>query len=90
MKPPPKISAIGRVYRPDAHDATHYSMFHQVEGLYIDRAFSMVDLKTTLVQFAKTFFGAEAEIRLRPKFFPLHRAIGGVGHEEARDDKRGA
>ncbi len=69
MKPPPKIGAISRVYRPDAHDATHYSMFHQVEGLCIDRAFSMVDLKTTLVQFAKTFFGAEAEIRLRPSFF---------------------
>lgn len=70
MKPPLKICAIGRVYRPDAHDATHYSMFHQVEGLYIDRAVSMVDLKTTLVQFAKAFFGAEAEIRLRPSFFP--------------------
>ena len=37
MKPPLKICAIGRVYRPDAHDATHYSMFHQVEGLYVDR-----------------------------------------------------
>ncbi len=71
MKPPLKICAIGRVYRPDAHDATHYSMFHQVEGLYIDRAVSMVDLKTTLVQFAKAFFGAEAEIRLRPSFFPF-------------------
>jgi phenylalanyl-tRNA synthetase alpha chain len=46
-------------------------MFHQVEGLYIDRAVSMVDLKTTLVQFAKAFFGAEAEIRLRPSFFPF-------------------
>ena len=71
MKPPLKICAIGRVYRPDAHDATHYSMFHQVEGLYIDRNVSMVDLKTTLVQFAKAFFGPEAEIRLRPSFFPF-------------------
>ncbi len=71
MKPPLKICAIGRVYRPDAHDATHYSMFHQVEGLYVDRAVSMVDLKTTLVQFAKAFFGEEAEIRLRPSFFPF-------------------
>lgn len=71
MKPPLKICAIGRVYRPDAHDATHYSMFHQVEGLYVDRKVSMVDLKSTLVQFAKAFFGAEAEIRLRPSFFPF-------------------
>ena len=71
MKPPLKICAIGRVYRPDAHDATHYSMFHQVEGLFIDRKVSMVDLKTTLVHFAKAFFGPEAEIRLRPSFFPF-------------------
>lgn len=71
MKPPFKICAIGRVYRPDAHDATHYSMFHQVEGLFVDRKVSMVDLKTTLVQFAKAFFGPEAEIRLRPSFFPF-------------------
>jgi phenylalanyl-tRNA synthetase alpha chain len=46
-------------------------MFHQVEGLYVDRKVSMVDLKTTLVQFAKAFFGEEAEIRLRPSFFPF-------------------
>ncbi len=70
-KPPLKICAIGRVYRPDAHDATHYSMFHQVEGLFVDRHVSMVDLKSTLVQFAKAFFGEEAEIRLRPSFFPF-------------------
>ena len=71
QKPPLKVIAIGRVYRPDTHDATHYSMFHQVEGLYIDRGVSMVDLKTTLVQFAKVFFGPEAEVRMRPSFFPF-------------------
>ncbi|MSR40731.1 MAG: phenylalanine--tRNA ligase subunit alpha [Phycisphaerales bacterium] len=71
QKPPLKVIAIGRVYRPDTHDATHYSMFHQVEGLCIDRGVSMVDLKTTLVQFAKSFFGAEAEVRMRPSFFPF-------------------
>lgn len=71
MKPPLKICAIGRVYRPDAHDATHYSMFHQVEGLCVDRDVSMVDLKSTLVQFARAFFGPEAEVRLRPSFFPF-------------------
>jgi len=69
--PPLRIIATGRVYRPDTHDATHYSMFHQVEGLYIDRAVSMVDLKTTLFQFARAYFGPEAEVRIRPSFFPF-------------------
>ncbi len=71
MKPPLKVIAIGRVYRPDTHDATHYSMFHQVEGLYIDRDVSMVDLKTTLFQFARAYFGPQAEVRIRPSFFPF-------------------
>ena len=69
--PPIKVVATGRVYRPDTHDATHYSMFHQIEGLYIDRGVTMADLKTTLVQFAKAYFGAEAEVRMRPSFFPF-------------------
>ena len=71
QKPPIKVVATGRVYRPDTHDATHYSMFHQIEGLYVDRGVSMADLKTTLVQFAKAYFGAEAEVRMRPSFFPF-------------------
>lgn len=70
-EPPLKIIAIGRVYRPDTHDATHYSMFHQVEGLYVDRNVSMVDLKTTLFQFARSYLGPEAEVRIRPSFFPF-------------------
>ena len=69
--PPLRVIAVGRVYRPDAHDATHYSMFHQVEGLAVDRDLSMVDLKSTLVGFAKAFFGPEAEVRMRPSFFPF-------------------
>ena len=69
--PPVRVVAMGRVYRPDEHDATHYSMFHQVEGLYVDREVSMVDLKTTLYQFAHAMFGAEADIRLRPSYFPF-------------------
>jgi phenylalanyl-tRNA synthetase alpha chain len=71
QKPPLKVVATGRVYRPDAHDATHFSMFHQIEGLCIDRGVSMVDLKTALLQFAKAYFGADAEVRLRPSFFPF-------------------
>jgi phenylalanyl-tRNA synthetase alpha chain len=70
-KPPIKVVATGRVYRPDTHDATHYSMFHQIEGLFVDRGVTMADLKTTLVQFAKAYFGAEAEVRMRPSFFPF-------------------
>jgi phenylalanyl-tRNA synthetase alpha chain len=70
-QPPLKVIAIGRVYRPDTHDATHFSMFHQVEGLYIDRDVTMVDLKTTLFQFARAYFGEEAEVRIRPSFFPF-------------------
>src|SRR5262245_32250375 len=57
QRPPLRVIAVGRVYRPDTHDATHYSMFHQVEGLYVDRGVSMVDLKTTLFQFAKAYLG---------------------------------
>ncbi len=69
--PPIRVIATGRVYRPDEHDATHYSMFHQVEGLYVDRNVSMVDLKTTLYQFAHAMFGPEADIRLHPSYFPF-------------------
>ncbi|QNN22764.1 phenylalanine--tRNA ligase subunit alpha [Planctomycetales bacterium ZRK34] len=70
-QPPIRIVAPGRVYRPDTHDATHSSMFHQIEGLYVDRKVSMVDLKTTLINFAHAFFGEEAEVRLRPSYFPF-------------------
>jgi phenylalanyl-tRNA synthetase alpha chain len=69
--PPLKVIAVGRVYRPDAHDATHFSMFHQIEGLCVDRGVTMVDLKTTLIQFARAYFGPGAEVRMRPSFFPF-------------------
>lgn len=69
--PPIKVVAPGRVYRPDTVDATHSFMFHQLEGLFIDRGVTMVDLKTTLLQFARAYFGPDAEIRLRPSFFPF-------------------
>lgn len=69
--PPLKIVSPGRVYRPDTVDATHSFMFHQIEGLYIDKGVSMADLKTTLFQFARAYFGPEAEVRLRPSFFPF-------------------
>jgi phenylalanyl-tRNA synthetase alpha chain len=69
--PPIKIVSPGRVYRPDTVDATHSFMFHQIEGLYIDRGVSMIDLKTTLLSFARAYFGPDADIRLRPSFFPF-------------------
>ncbi len=68
---PIKIVAPGRVYRPDTVDATHLFMFHQIEGLYIDRSVSMADLRSTLVNFARAYFGPSAEVRLRPSFFPF-------------------
>jgi phenylalanyl-tRNA synthetase alpha chain len=70
-EPPLKIISLGRVYRPDTHDATHYSMFHQVEGLYVDTGVTMVDLKTALFQFARAYFGPGADLRIRPSFFPF-------------------
>ena len=69
--PPVKVVSPGRVYRPDTVDATHSFMFHQIEGLYVDRRVTMVDLKTTLMQFARMYFGSDAEVRLRPSFFPF-------------------
>ena len=69
--PPVRIISTGRVYRPDEHDATHYSMFHQIEGLYVDRKVTLVDLKTTLFQFARAYFGEDAEVKLVPSYFPF-------------------
>ena len=70
-QPPIRVISPGRVYRPDEHDATHVSMFHQIEGLFVDRGVTMADLKTLLVQFTHAYFGSETEIRLRPSFFPF-------------------
>ena len=67
---PVKIICPGKVYRRD-DDATHSPMFHQVEGLVIDKGISMADLKGTLLTFARQMFGADREIRLRPSFFPF-------------------
>ncbi|MEO0511899.1 MAG: phenylalanine--tRNA ligase subunit alpha [Planctomycetota bacterium] len=70
-EPPIKVVSPGRVYRPDTVDATHSFMFHQLEGLYVDEGVSMVDLKSTLLNFARAYFGDDAQIRLRPSFFPF-------------------
>ncbi|MBN1804375.1 MAG: phenylalanine--tRNA ligase subunit alpha [Sedimentisphaerales bacterium] len=70
-KPPIRIVAPGRVYRPDTVDATHMFMFHQLEALVVDEGVSMVDMKTTIEQFIHTFFGPETQWRFRPSFFPF-------------------
>jgi phenylalanyl-tRNA synthetase alpha chain len=70
-KPPIRVVAPGRVYRPDTVDATHMYMFHQLEALVVDEGVSMVDMKTTIEQFIHTFFGPETKWRFRPSFFPF-------------------
>ena len=70
QKPPVRIICPGRVYRRDA-DITHSPVFHQVEGLAVDRGISMGDLKGTLALFARELFGPDSRIRFRPSFFPF-------------------
>lgn len=70
-QPPVRIISLGRVYRPDTADATHYPMFHQMEGLLIDRRVTMADLKSVLRLFAASYLGADVHIRFRPSFFPF-------------------
>ena len=69
--PPIRIIAPGRVYRSDAVDATHSPLFHQVEGLVVDKGINMADLKGTLEAFAKRLYGEDTKIRLRPHHFPF-------------------
>jgi len=69
--PPVRIISLGRVYRPDTADATHYPMFHQIEGLLVDRRVTMADLKSVLRLFARSFFQDDVHIRFRPSFFPF-------------------
>ncbi len=70
-QPPVRIISCGRVYRPDTADATHYPMFHQIEGLLVDRGVTMADLKSTLRLFARSAFDPDVHIRFRPSFFPF-------------------
>jgi phenylalanyl-tRNA synthetase alpha chain len=78
-KPPVRIVSLGRVYRPDTADATHYPMFHQVEGLCVEPrnpqtgrpGVTMAHLKTTLRYLASSFLGGDVPVRFRPSFFPF-------------------
>ena len=69
--PPMRLIMPGRVFRNEAISARAHCMFHQIEGLYIDKGVSFADLKQTLLHFARCFFGPETKIRLRPSYFPF-------------------
>jgi phenylalanyl-tRNA synthetase alpha chain len=70
-QPPVRVISLGRVYRPDPADATHYPMFHQMEGLLIDKHVTMADLKSVLRMFATSYLGEDVHVRFRPSFFPF-------------------
>ncbi len=70
-KPPIRVVAPGRVYRPDTVDATHMYMFYQLEALVVDEGVSMVDMKTAIEQFIHAFLGPDTKWRFRPSFFPF-------------------
>ncbi len=71
QKPPIRIIAPGRVYRSDAIDATHSPLFHQVEGLVVDKGITLADLKGTLHTFARALYGDDVVLRFRPHHFPF-------------------
>jgi phenylalanyl-tRNA synthetase alpha chain len=71
QKPPIRVVCPGRVFRNEAISARAHCIFHQVEGLYIDKNVSFADMKQTLLYFAREMFGENTEIRLRPSFFPF-------------------
>jgi phenylalanyl-tRNA synthetase alpha chain len=71
QKPPIRVVIPGKVYRPDTVDQTHLFQFHQLEALVIDKGVTMVDLKSTILQFVKAYFGPDTKVRFRPSFFPF-------------------
>jgi phenylalanyl-tRNA synthetase alpha chain len=71
QKPPIRTISPGRVFRNEAVSARAHCIFHQVEGLYIDRGVSFADLKQVLLYFSREMFGKATKIRLRPSFFPF-------------------
>ncbi|WP_298482228.1 phenylalanine--tRNA ligase subunit alpha [uncultured Ruminococcus sp.] len=71
QKPPIRVISPGRVYRSDAVDATHSPLFHQIEGLVVDKGITMADLKGTLELLMQRLYGEDCKIRLRPHHFPF-------------------
>ena len=71
MKPPIRTISPGKVYRYEASDATHSHMFFQIDGLAVDKGITMADLKGTLYEFARRFFGEDRKVRFRCDYFPF-------------------
>ena len=71
QEPPIYVVAPGRTYRRDTTDATHLPVFHQIEGLVVDKGITMADLAGTIQAFTQAYFGQEFESRLRPSYFPF-------------------
>ena len=71
QKPPIRVICPGRVFRNEAISARAHCIFHQVEGLYIDKGVTFADLKQAILLFAREMFGPDAEIRMRPSYFPF-------------------
>ena len=71
QKPPIRVVIPGKVYRPDTVDQTHLFQFNQLEALVVDKNVTMVDLKSTILQFVKAYFGPDTKVRFRPSFFPF-------------------
>jgi phenylalanyl-tRNA synthetase alpha chain len=71
MPPPIRVVMPGKVYRYEASDATHVPMFHQIDGLAVDKNITMADLKGTLYEFARRFFGEDRKVRFRCDYFPF-------------------
>jgi len=71
MDPPIRVIEMGRVYRYEATDSTHTPMFHQIDAVAVDKGITMADLKGTLYEFARRFFGPERKVRFRCDYFPF-------------------
>jgi len=71
MKPPIRVVTTGKVYRYEASDATHVPMFYQIDGFAVDKSITMAELKGTLYEFARRFFGEERKVRFRCDYFPF-------------------
>jgi len=71
MEPPIRVIEPGKIYRYEASDATHVPMFHQVDGLVVDKGITMADLKGTLYEFARRYFGEDRKVRFRCDYFPF-------------------
>ena len=71
MKPPIRVVTTGKVYRYEASDATHLPMFYQIDGFAVDKSITMAELKGTLYEFARRFFGEERKVRFRCDYFPF-------------------